>query len=104
MVQFPQLPLLEDCLRFRESLRSINTESVPIYIFTNNPVQFKICGFADASEKAYGVALYVVSLHSSGEQTSHFLSIKNRVSPIKTVTIPCIELNVLCSFISQIDG
>lgn len=57
-------------LQFQESLRDIDKVSASRYILTNNLVQIKICGYADASEKAYGVTLYVVSSNSTSEQTS----------------------------------
>lgn len=53
---------LEVWLQFRESLTAINNVSIVRHILTNNPVQIKICCFADASEKAYSA--YVVSSNS----------------------------------------
>jgi hypothetical protein len=49
-------------------------------------------GFSDASELAYGAAVYVVSQSHSGKLTSHLLCSKSRVAPVKTVTIPRLEL------------
>lgn len=70
---------LDNWLPFQELLRAMNDVSVVRHtILTNSSLQIKICGFAGASEKAYGVALYVVSSNSSGEQSSQLLCSKSR--------------------------
>ncbi|XP_035206619.1 uncharacterized protein LOC118181558 [Stegodyphus dumicola] len=49
-------------------------------------------GFSDASERAYGAAIYISSKRSPGQWKSTLLCSKSRVYPIKTLTIPRLEL------------
>ncbi|KAG8192160.1 hypothetical protein JTE90_027802 [Oedothorax gibbosus] len=52
----------------------------------------RLVGFADASEKAYGAVIYAVSTDSSGRTASKLVCSKSRLAPMKTVTIPRLEL------------
>ncbi|XP_065365574.1 uncharacterized protein LOC135958605 [Calliphora vicina] len=76
---------------FEESYPSINSIRIPRWIdyVINADVQFH--GFCDASEKAYAAALYIrISLNSSVQ--THLISSKTKVAPIKTLSIPRLEL------------
>ncbi|KAG8173880.1 hypothetical protein JTE90_007419 [Oedothorax gibbosus] len=57
--------------------------------------------FADASAKADGACVYVHTEINSNKGSSHLLCSKSRVCPIKTVTIPKLELS-LCLLLSQL--
>nr|XP_049693769.1 uncharacterized protein LOC126054057 isoform X4 [Helicoverpa armigera] len=48
--------------------------------------------FTDASERAYGACLYVRSVSLSGEVHVHLLTAKSKVAPVKSTTIPRLEL------------
>jgi hypothetical protein len=47
--------------------------------------------FCDASERAYGAVLYLRSTHSTGASVRIVCS-KNRLAPLKKVTLPRLEL------------
>ncbi|XP_043958763.1 uncharacterized protein LOC122823332 [Gambusia affinis] len=48
--------------------------------------------FADASEKGYGVVTYLLLQNSFSQMHSSFIMGKSRVAPLKSVTIPRMEL------------
>ncbi|GFU16182.1 integrase catalytic domain-containing protein [Nephila pilipes] len=50
-------------------------------------------GFCDSSEKALGAAIYIISKFISGEVKTSLVCSKSRVCPIKTLTIPLLELS-----------
>ena len=56
-------------------------------------------GFSDASKSGFGACVYVRSFCRSGKVTVRLLTVKSRVAPLKTETIPRLELlgNLLLS-------
>ncbi|GBM67651.1 hypothetical protein AVEN_221435-1 [Araneus ventricosus] len=78
--------------RFVMFLSTINTLNIPRYIFLDYALKIELHGFADASEKAYGAAIYVRCLSNSGEISTNLLCSKSRIAPLKSVTIPRLEL------------
>ncbi|XP_046568630.1 uncharacterized protein LOC124277021 [Haliotis rubra] len=48
--------------------------------------------FADASQDAYGAAIYAVYTYQSGELVSRLVTSKSRVAPLQSVSIPRMEL------------
>jgi hypothetical protein len=57
----------------------------------SNGHESRIQGFCDASEKAYGAALYIRSTSREGIVVRLACS-KNRLAPVKKVTLPRLEL------------
>lgn len=74
-----------------EQLRKINN-NVPRCIMILKPVHISIMGFCDASEKAYGACLYLVTKNESGHIMSRLMCAKSRVAPLKTISLPRLEL------------
>lgn len=56
------------------------------------PVSAQLHHFADASEDAYGTASYLVLHNANGDAESTLLMARARVAPLKTPTIPRLEL------------
>ncbi|GFY05440.1 integrase catalytic domain-containing protein [Trichonephila clavipes] len=56
----------------------------------NDPTELH--GFSDSSEKAYGAALYLRCINTSGEISVRLLCSKSKVAPLKSITIPRLEL------------
>jgi len=76
-----------------QSLTSINTLQIPWNVVpANKSKQFEIYGFGDASERAYGACLYAISEDDQGMVRSQLVYAKARVAPLKTISIPRLEL------------
>jgi len=54
-----------------------------------------IHGFSDASLSAYGACVYLRNLYSDNTVSFHLISAKSRVAPIKTVSLPRLELSAM---------
>ncbi|GFS79813.1 integrase catalytic domain-containing protein [Trichonephila clavipes] len=77
---------------FIQTLKDIESIHVP-RCFLVVPKKFVVLnGFADASSKAYGAVIYV----QTNEATNQLLCSKSRLAPIKSMTIPRLEL---CSYL-----
>ena len=50
-----------------------------------------LCGFCDASQRAYAAVVYLVSVSICDVNVS-FVAAKTRVSPLRLITIPRLEL------------
>ncbi|GFY28756.1 uncharacterized protein TNCV_3441231 [Trichonephila clavipes] len=62
------------------------------YILVAFPEVIEIHGFADASERCYGAAVYCKSKNLKSETLVRLITSKSRVAPIKSLTIPRLEL------------
>lgn len=49
--------------------------------------------FADASQRAFGACIYIVTINEDGDHISNLLCAKYRVAPLKQQTLPRLELN-----------
>ncbi|XP_055944365.1 uncharacterized protein LOC129975327 [Argiope bruennichi] len=77
---------------FVTSLRNLNDINIERCIVIPNAEVNELHGFCDASEKAYGAAIYARTVDSAGKVKVKLIASKSRVSPIKQVTIPRLEL------------
>lgn len=90
----------EDChlwTQFREELKSTGEIVVPRFVsdlqtYAKEDVKFELHGFCDASQRAYGACLYILTLYPTGDTRSHLLVAKSRVAPLKSVSLPRLEL------------
>ena len=89
---------------FRIQLKQINI-NVPRPIIVSNFTTVEIHGFADASLRAYGCCLYLRCIDSVGRISINLLAAKSRVSPVKSITIPKLELcgaHLLATFLAKV--
>ncbi|XP_050599186.1 uncharacterized protein LOC126926913 [Bombus affinis] len=89
---YTQLPLLSD-IRF------------PRKTVVKAATQIELHGFCDASEKAYGACIYLRSLSSDGHIETQLLTVRSKVAPLKSLTIPRLELSgalLLTSLMSMV--
>ena len=64
------------------------------YLTSDETVQsIQLHVFCDASEKAYGCVAYLRFTLKSGTHTCAFVMAKSRLAPLKTITLPRLELN-----------
>lgn len=75
------------------NIKSLEKFRIDRWIGTADDIDFQVHGFSDASSSAYGAVLYVRAQRLSGKITSRLLVAKARVAPIKTLTIPRLELS-----------
>lgn len=62
------------------------------WLGTAKAKKMQLHAFCGASEKAYGIAIYVRTIDENGQITGSLLSAKSRVAPLKTISIPRLEL------------
>lgn len=82
-------------LSFWGNIGQLEKFKIPRWIGTTRASDVHLHGFADASSKAYGAAIYVqLRLHNQ-KYVANLLFSKSRVAPLKTVSIPRLELSAM---------
>lgn len=79
-------------LQFYAKLSAMNTFSIPRHVLCASPTSIQLHGFCDASLQAYGACIYLRSTNKAGNVTTRLVAAKSRVAPLKTITLPCLEL------------
>ncbi|CAM1301552.1 Uncharacterised protein g3006 [Pycnogonum litorale] len=76
-------------------MKEVKTWEIPRsytgYAWSDN-VALHLHAFSDASERGYGVCVYLVAELPDGTVESSLIMVKARVAPIKRVTLPRMEL------------
>ncbi|XP_063837178.1 uncharacterized protein LOC135086343 isoform X1 [Ostrinia nubilalis] len=85
--------LLKDWLTFYNGLQYLRLLQIPRVVTISNYITFQLHGFADSSTQAYGAAIYVLTTNAQGQTLVRLLFSKTRVAPLKTQTIPRLELS-----------
>lgn len=78
--------------QYCHELSKINDIHIPRQVICNNPTLLEIHGFSDSSKKSYGACVYIRSRDCSNKMHVHLLCSKTKVAPLKTITIPRLEL------------
>ncbi|GFY08246.1 DUF1758 domain-containing protein [Trichonephila clavipes] len=91
-----ELPFKEEkeWRRFIDSLEAANNASIDRCIVIHRADSIELHAFSDASEKAYGSSIYLKSISALGEVKVCLVTSKSRVSPLKQISIPRLELSV----------
>ncbi|GFS61943.1 integrase catalytic domain-containing protein [Trichonephila clavipes] len=90
-----QLPpdAMEEWMNFYQKLAKVNNFKIPRCILLPSTIRIEIHGFSDASERAYAAVVYINCFNESGQSQTRLLCSKSRVAPLKTLTIPRLELS-----------
>ncbi len=76
------------------SLPELTAHPVPRNLLTlTTMIYLQLHSFSDASEKAYGAAVYVKAVYSDATTSTRLVMAKARVAPVKVLTIPKLELS-----------
>lgn len=94
-------PVALEWQKFVSLLPSLENVKISRCVLTENPDEVIIHGFADASESAFGAVIYLQCVYNDGSLHSALLCSKSRVAPIKTMTIPRLELSA-CLLLAQL--
>lgn len=87
------MSLYTEWKQFLYCLDKLNELTIPRQVTLTVPGnEYEVVGFSDASEKAYGCAVYLIHKDKSGNTKSSLICSKSRVSPLKTISIPRLEL------------
>nr|CAI5836912.1 unnamed protein product [Callosobruchus analis] len=97
----------KEVFNYMQTLNKSQSPSVPIskqfgeqnqiktlgQVICKNHVNIELHGFADASCTAFGAVIYLRSVDSSGDIYVNLLCSKSKVAPLKSLTIPKLELS-----------
>lgn len=86
------LEIYTQWIQFLEHISDINNIQIPRHAMLPNPVDVQLHGFCDSSESAYGACLYLRTTDVYDNIYTQLLCAKSRVAPLKTVTLPRLEL------------
>ena len=76
-------------------LDTLNSVRIPRCYFDSKPSQLKSAElhcFSDASERAYAAVVYIRSVYEDGRVDVNLIASKTKVAPLKTQSIPRLEL------------
>ncbi|XP_068140047.1 uncharacterized protein [Drosophila tropicalis] len=83
--------LLQQWHEFLQDYPGLSQLRIPRWLNTSDTLSWELHGFCDASQKAYGAALYVRVWYRD-QVSVHLLTAKTRVAPVKTVSLPRLKL------------
>ncbi|XP_074034599.1 uncharacterized protein [Leptinotarsa decemlineata] len=78
--------------KFYNQLNELNNLKIPRCSLSDNQSIIDIHCFCDASQQAYASCIYFRSKNSAGNYVSRLVCSKSKVSPLKPLTIPRLEL------------
>lgn len=86
---------------WKEELQDLQQVQIPRWCKPKNSVSMQLHHFADASEVGYGVVSYLCTCDVTGKKTSNLIMAKSRLSPLKKMTIPRLELAAAALAVKQ---
>lgn len=77
---------------FKAELPLLNSIAIPRYVLSENSTIIQLHGFSDSSSHAYGACIYLRCMDAQGIISTQLLCSKSRVAPLRSTTIPRLEL------------
>ena len=79
---------------WKHELANVDQIKVPRWLLRNlsSVDKVELHGFGDASERAYGRAVYICAEDKDGNRISNLVIAKSRVAPVKRISLPRLEL------------
>jgi hypothetical protein len=78
--------------RYLKDISCLKNISIPRCVILPQAISIQFHGFSDASAKAYSAAVYVRCQSSDSTVVVNLLTAKTKVAPIKTISVPKLEL------------
>jgi hypothetical protein len=78
---------------YKLDMKRIESLSIPRCMIHANPICINLNGFSDASERAYSAVVYLCAYYQNCPPRISLITSKTRVAPLKTVSLPRLELN-----------
>ncbi|XP_018374531.1 PREDICTED: uncharacterized protein LOC108768562 [Trachymyrmex cornetzi] len=75
-----------------QQLPAIRYLEIQRHAIVHKPTDIQLHGFSDASQVAYGACIYILSVNDEGTISIRLLTAKSRVAPLKTISLPRLEL------------
>lgn len=79
-------------LKFHGELSALSVLQIPRYLFSPHSTRVELHGFCDASQIGYSAVVYIRIEHSNGVFSTRLCAAKSKVAPIRTVSLPRLEL------------
>jgi len=92
---------------FYHSLSWLREIRIPRYLGSSTGCSYSLCGFFDASEKDYAAVVYLRVTDPSGSTSIYLLGAKTKLAPMKTMTIPSLQLSgavLLALWLTRLKG
>ena len=85
---------------WKHELANVDQIKVPRWLPRNlsSVDKVQLHGFGDASQRAYGTAVYICAEDKDGNRISNLVMAKSRVAPVKRISLP--RLKLLAAYIT----
>ena len=86
-------PVREEWIRFFQEMKNLNNVTFERPLTPPQVIEApKLCIFSDASNEAFGACAYIRWQTESSSFNTRFIAAKSRVAPLKSLTVPRLEL------------
>ena len=82
--------------RWKEEIKQLKVIKLPRRLLVSHAITIRLAGFSDASGRGYSAVVYVVSANQEGNHDSNFVICKTKLRPVKSQSIPRMELMAAC--------